>query len=44
MWPPPELTKQLREGGVYERELRAIGEASLAVNNALEQRLSQRRG
>jgi ribosomal protein L24E len=39
-----ELTKQLREGGVYERDLRAIGEASLAVNNALEQRLSKRRG
>jgi hypothetical protein len=39
-----ELAVQLRSGSVYERDLRAIGEASLAVNNALELRLSKRRG
>ena len=35
-----ELAKQLREGAIYDRDLQAIGEASVAVNNALSQRLT----
>src|SRR3954447_15822853 len=41
-WTPllNELAKQLREGAMYDRDLHAIGEASVAVNNALAQRLT----
>lgn len=44
-WVPllEELAEQLREGGVYDRDLRAIGTALVEVNNALEQRLTTRR-
>lgn len=35
-----ELATQLREGVIYDRDLHAIGEASVAVNNALAQRLT----
>jgi hypothetical protein len=35
-----DLAKQLREDAIYDRDLQAIGEASLGVNNALAQRLT----
>ena len=37
-----ELVTQLRDGSVYDRDLKAIGAASVAVNEALTQRLSGR--
>ena len=44
-WVPllDELAKQLRDGTVYDRDLQAIGKASVAVDNALAQRLTARR-
>jgi hypothetical protein len=39
-----ELALRLRSGTVYDRDLHAIGTALVEVNNALEQRLSKRRG
>lgn len=39
-----ELTRQFREGSVYDRDLRAIATALVEVNNTLEQRLTGRRG
>jgi hypothetical protein len=38
-----ELALRLRSGTVYDRDLHAIGKASVAVNNALAQRLTGRR-
>lgn len=38
-----QLTEQIENGTVYDRDLQAIGEASVAVNNALAQRLTGRR-
>lgn len=39
-----ELTEQIENGAVYDRDLQAIGAASVAVNTALARRLTGRRG
>jgi hypothetical protein len=39
-----ELALQVRNGSVYDRDLHVVGTALVEVNNALEQRLSKRRG
>lgn len=35
-----ELAKQVRNGSVCDRDLQAIGDASVAANNALAERLT----